>query len=142
MPTKGKVNKSQGQRIASTVISEDQKSFDITPDALDLRDLPNNSHLACGNCQYHGFYIILKGHKWQLGCAKCSWESAIAFPGGVLSDTFLHDVACYNKDLECMNPKCDHKIFNIIRIETVVSIGCNKCNTAMELDLAQSTLIV
>jgi len=142
MPIKGKVKRQQGQRIASTVIAENQKSFDITPEGLDLRDLPKGMHLLCGNCQHHAFNVILKGHKWQVGCVKCGWDSAVVFPTGVLSEDFLHDVSMYNKDLECMDPNCDHKAFNFIRIKDCVSIGCNKCNTSMELDLAHSGLLI
>lgn len=50
---------------------------------LDLRDMPNRSHLVCPMCQCHDFNIIKFDEVVCVGCSKCKWEGNIYFPEAI-----------------------------------------------------------
>lgn len=55
---------------------------DGAPAGLDLRDMKNGTHLACGNpnCNCPSFNIVKLNDVVSVGCTKCEWESFIHLP--------------------------------------------------------------
>lgn len=131
----GKVNRSQGQRIASTAVDDPLKGIDV-PITLSAKDMPNMAALTCPGCSKTFFHVNLQGKQWALGCANCSFEGKLTIPG------LQEDGLNYNATMRCQNEHCNNDQFSFIRIQDKLGIGCNKCFSGLEVNLDADDIIV
>lgn len=130
----GKIDRSQGQRIAS-VAKQDPLSKDIVSPQTPS-DIPNNCALTCPNCASCSFYVILQGKCFCCGCSKCGWEGKLNIPSRI------DDGSSFNSTLRCQDDKCDNDTFSFIRVQDKLGIGCTKCFQGIEVNVDEKLIIV
>lgn len=128
MPIKGKINRSQGQHIRSKVFAEKGDEYESTPKAFNPLDMPQNTNLCCGNCQYWNFHVICQHTEMNVGCPKCGWEAKFKLPYSIKEGEIY-----YNSTLRC--PYCQNDQFSFVRLGNDLSIGCSKCYKGVEMPL-------
>lgn len=102
---------------------------------IDITTCPDG-HLSCPVCQspYFEVWCSLDAHRLEIGCCNCGWSSRILVPYDVdLLSIGQGRFGCkkHPKDEMVIIKNCD-----------ILSIGCRKCGTEVDIKLKTKSNLV
>lgn len=149
-----------GQSLMSTTILKREKtklrvkqsllpaSSTILGKGIDVMQMPEG-HLSCGKCSGHLFECWMYGdnRRIEMGCMQCGESTRLYFPMDVKLDEFTRTGSAYGRHdslgqgrFQCL--KHPDKGMILIHNVDVISIGCEKCFTELNLCLRKAKGIV
>lgn len=118
----------------------------ILGDGIDVTTLPEG-HLTCNGCGCHLFecWVYLDNHRLEMGCMKCGQSYRLLFPMDVSLSRFGRQgrFTCKRSKDKAGN-KVDHSNAGFILIHNTdtVSVGCEKCNTEVNIKIRTESNII
>jgi hypothetical protein len=113
---------------------------------IDVMSLPEG-HLSCPVCYGFKFecWVYLDNHRLELGCMKCGWSCRLLFPLDIDLMPFGKSgrYTCMRWDKETHTIPIHRNCGMIIIHNTdVLSIGCEKCRTEVDIKLKTKNNLV
>lgn len=103
---------------------------------IDVMTLPEG-HLSCSKCGKHLFecWVYLDTHRLEMGCQSCGHSYRLLFPLDI-------DLMRFGKNGRFTCKKHPDKGFVLIHNMDVISIGCEKCTTEVQVILKTKNNLV
>ena len=113
---------------------------------IDVMNLPEG-HLSCPVCQGFKFecWVFLDNHRLECGCMKCGWSCRLLFPMDIDLSQFgkTGRFTCLRRDSETHEHLIhEHCGMIIIHNTDVLSVGCEKCRTEVDIKLKTKSNLV
>lgn len=103
---------------------------------LDVMSLPEG-HLSCSACSGYKFecWVILDSHRLEMGCCECGNATRLLFPLDV-------DLLAFGKAGRFTCKRHPKAGMILIHNVDVISCGCEKCNTEVDIKLKRASGLV
>jgi hypothetical protein len=121
-------------RVKETKLPEMQSK--LLGNGLDVMSLPEG-HLCCPKCSGYKFecWVILDSHRLEMGCMACGDSTRLLFPLDV-------DLLAFGKAGRFTCKRHPKAGMILIHNVDVISCGCEKCNTEVDIKLKKASGLV
>jgi len=144
------INVDPDKRLVVKPVAMPLGSSLVLGNGLDVTKLPEG-HLTCGTCKGHRFECWMYGdnRRIEMGCIKCGSSQRLVLPMDVKLGSVASGDATYQpRQQDCVGEgrftckKHPDRAMILIHNVDVVSIGCEKCRTEINICLRKSKGIV